>query len=35
MVFTPATRSDQGGELPDELQFMQLLWAVVHALEKT
>jgi DNA-binding MarR family transcriptional regulator len=24
-----------GGELPDVLQFMQVLWAVVHGLEKT
>lgn len=26
---------DSGADLPDVLQFMQLLWAVVHGLEKT
>src|SRR6187401_2430224 len=35
MVSMRATRSDSGGELPDVLQFMQLLWAVAHGLEKT
>ena len=34
-VTTRASRSDEGGELPDVLQFMQLLWAVAHGLEKT
>lgn len=30
----PATRDDPS-DLPDALQFLQLLWAVVHGLEKT
>ena len=35
---TTSTRTDHkdaGADLPDVLQFMQLLWAVVHGLEKT
>ncbi|HJR60323.1 MAG TPA: MarR family winged helix-turn-helix transcriptional regulator [Vicinamibacterales bacterium] len=35
---TPPKTTDPGGAaagLPDVLQFMQLLWAVVHGLEKT
>ena len=28
-------RDDRAGELPDALQFMQLLWSVVEGLEKT
>jgi MarR family transcriptional regulator, organic hydroperoxide resistance regulator len=37
MAITNATADDAAGvsELPDVLQFMQLLWAVVHGLEKT
>ena len=31
----PSTRVHDLDDLPDVLQFMQLLWAVVHALEKT
>ena len=28
-------RGDTAASLPDVLQFMQVLWAVVHGLEKT
>lgn len=38
MAQTTAPRSaphDSSADLPDVLQFMQLLWAVVHGLEKT
>jgi DNA-binding MarR family transcriptional regulator len=31
----PAAESTPSSELPDVLQFMQLLWAVVHGLERT
>lgn len=32
---TTTNHNDVGADLPDVLQFMQLLWAVVHGLEKT
>jgi len=32
---TRTDRKDADADLPDVLQFMQLLWAVVHGLEKT
>jgi MarR family transcriptional regulator, organic hydroperoxide resistance regulator len=32
---TRTARNDACADLPDVLQFMQLLWAVVHGLEKT
>jgi DNA-binding MarR family transcriptional regulator len=37
MVITKETtgRGDAAASLPDVLQFMQVLWAVVHGLEKT
>jgi DNA-binding MarR family transcriptional regulator len=32
---TPASGAPASADLPDVLQFMQLLWAVVHGLERT
>jgi DNA-binding MarR family transcriptional regulator len=35
MAISTADSKTAGTDLPDVLQFMQLLWAVVHGLEKT